>query len=222
MADPMTLRDEDVGRIGEYVKPWLRELVGEMVPSPEPVGARLLERMVRVEEELRAQRTLMDERFGFMAARFEAIDKRFDAVDKRFEDLIGQMNVRFEAVDKRFEAVDKRFEAVDKRFEDLISQMKCALRDGGPAVRRIESARRQPFQDAGLDDRFRVRHRYRVDHRVRTALLSPAQLGRRGARCNPASPRHAAPASVRVPVALLLPLPGGDWRGRAGEVGELG
>ena len=26
MAEPMTLRDEDVGRIGEYVKPWLREL----------------------------------------------------------------------------------------------------------------------------------------------------------------------------------------------------
>jgi len=86
VADPMTLRDEDVGRIGEYVKPWLRELVGEMVSPPEPVGARLLERMVRVEEELRAQRTLMDERFGFMAARFEAVDKRFEAVDKRFDE----------------------------------------------------------------------------------------------------------------------------------------
>ena len=91
MADPMTLRDEDVGRIGEYVKPWLRELVDEVAPRPEPAGAdtRLLERMVRVEEELKAQRTLMDERFGFMATRFEAVDKRFDAVDKRFEELIG-------------------------------------------------------------------------------------------------------------------------------------
>ena len=122
VAEPMTLRDEDVGRIGEYVKPWLRELVGELVPHPEPVGDRLLERMVRVEEELRAQRTLMDERFGFMAARFEAIDKRFDAVDKRFEDLIGQTNVRFEAVDKRFEdligQMNARFETVDRRFEE--------------------------------------------------------------------------------------------------------
>ena len=27
----MTLRDEDFGRIGEYVKPWLRELVDETV-----------------------------------------------------------------------------------------------------------------------------------------------------------------------------------------------
>ena len=131
MADPMTLRDEDVGRIGEYVKPWLRELVVEMVPHPEPVGARLLERMVRVEEELRAQRTLMDERFGFMAARFEAIDKRFDAVDKRFEDLIGQTNVRSEAV-------NKRFEAVDKRFEDLIGQMNARFET---VDRRFEESR---------------------------------------------------------------------------------
>ena len=98
MAEPMTLRDEDVGRIGEYVKPWLRQMMDEMSPRPEPVGAdtRLLERMVRVEEELRAQRTLMDERFAFMARRFEAVDGRFDAVDKRFEDLIGHTNTRFE------------------------------------------------------------------------------------------------------------------------------
>ena len=136
MADPMTLRDEDVGRIGEYVKPWLRELVVEMVPHPEPVGARLLERMVRVEEELRAQRTLMDERFGFMAARFEAIDKRFEAIDKRFE-----------AIDKRFEAVDKRFEAVDKRFEDLIGQMNARFET---VDRRFEESR------AHADSRFKT------------------------------------------------------------------
>ena len=126
MAGPMTLKDEDVGRIGEYVKPWLRELVDGMIPHSEPdgVGARLLERMVRVEEELKAQRVLMDERFGFMAGRFEAVDKRFesvdrrfDAVDKRFEDLIGQMNARFETVDRRFE--ESRGHA-DSRFKTLV------------------------------------------------------------------------------------------------------
>ena len=76
------LRDEDVGRIGDYVKPWLRELVDRMVPRAETVGvgAALLERMVRVEEELRAQRELMDERFGFMEQRFEAVDKRFNTL----------------------------------------------------------------------------------------------------------------------------------------------
>ena len=34
----MTLRDEDVGRIGEYVKPWLREVVEELVPRVELGG----------------------------------------------------------------------------------------------------------------------------------------------------------------------------------------
>lgn len=127
MAEPVVLRDEDVGRIGDYVKPWLRELADRMVPRVETVGvgSALLERMVRVEEELKAQRELMDERFGFMKQRFEAADRRFEdliahtdnrfeAVDKRFEDL-------FAHLDKRFDAVDKRFEASDKRFEDLIA-----------------------------------------------------------------------------------------------------
>ena len=118
MAEPMTLRDEDVGRIGEYVKPWLREVVEELVPRVElgGVDAQLLERMVRVEEELKAQRALMDERFNFVAQRFEAIDKRF-------EEANAASDRRFEAVDKRFEdanaASDRRFDAVDKRFEDL-------------------------------------------------------------------------------------------------------
>ena len=128
MAEPMTLRDEDVGRIGEYVKPWLRQMMDEMAPRLEPVGTdtRLLERMVRVEEELKAQRTLMDERFGFMARRFEAVDKRFDAVDKRFEDLIGFTNTRFEELighsNTRFGELigqmNARFDTVDRRFEE--------------------------------------------------------------------------------------------------------
>ena len=93
MAEPMTLRDEDVGRIGEYVKPWLRELVDETVHRQEPGGAgtQLLERMVRVEEELKAQRTLMDERFGFVARRF---DDMFEYMNTRFEDS----NARFKTL----------------------------------------------------------------------------------------------------------------------------
>ena len=127
MAEPVVLREEDVGRIGDYVKPWLREVVDRMVPRTEAVGpdTALLERMVRVEEELKAQRELMDERFGFMEQRFDAVDRRFEAVDKRFEDLFAHLDKRFDAVDKRFEASDKRFEDLiahtDKRFEDLIS-----------------------------------------------------------------------------------------------------
>ena len=97
MGEPMTLRDEDVGRIGEYVKPWLRQLVDEMVPRHELGGAgtQLLERMVRVEEELQAQRTLMDERFGFMARRFEDM---FEHMNKRFEESNEHTNARFKTL----------------------------------------------------------------------------------------------------------------------------
>ena len=128
MAEPMTLRDEDVGRIGEYVKPWLREMVDERIPRVElgGVGTQLLERMVRVEEELKAQRMLMDERFSFMTQRFESADKRFDESsahsDKRFDDVdkrFGDVSKRFDDVDKRFGDVDRRFDDVDKRFGDV-------------------------------------------------------------------------------------------------------
>ena len=101
----------------------------------------LIERTVRVEEELRSLREMsevrfeaiekrfeslqreMNSRFEAVDKRFEAVDKRFEAVDKRFEALQREMSSRFEAVDKRFEAMDKRFEAVDKRFESLQREM---------------------------------------------------------------------------------------------------
>ena len=55
MADSVILRDEDVRRIGEYVKPWLRELMHQMSPrnDPDNVSTHLLDRMTRVEEELK-------------------------------------------------------------------------------------------------------------------------------------------------------------------------
>ncbi|SHF22314.1 hypothetical protein SAMN02745206_01557 [Desulfacinum infernum DSM 9756] len=94
----------------------------------------LMERIVRVEEELKALREIesgrfetMEKRFEAlqreMTARFEASDKRFEAMDKRFESLQREMHARFEAVDKRFEAMEKRFEAMDKRFESLQREM---------------------------------------------------------------------------------------------------
>ena len=100
----MPLREEDVQRIGDYIKPWIRELVDAVVPQPVLAGidAQLLERMVRVEEELKSQRELMDQRFA--------------AVDKRFEDLMAYSDRRFEAVDKRFDDVNESF----KRTQWLI------------------------------------------------------------------------------------------------------
>ena len=54
----------------------------------------LMERVVRVEEELKALREIE-------LARFEAMEKRFEALQR-------EMNARFEAMDKRFEAVERR------------------------------------------------------------------------------------------------------------------
>ena len=87
----MPLREEDVQRIGDYIKPWIRELVDAAVPQPvfAGVGAQLLERMVRVEEELKAQRELMDHRFA--------------AADKRFEDLMAYSDKRFDDVHESFQ-----------------------------------------------------------------------------------------------------------------------
>jgi len=84
----------------------------------------LMERVVRVEEELKALREAQmahfhaaDKRFEAlqreMTARFEAQQRemtaRFEAVDKRFEALQGEMAARFEAMDRRFEAMERRF-----------------------------------------------------------------------------------------------------------------
>ena len=90
-------------KLGDYISRYLagREREYEFIGSTE--------RLIRLEEELKAQREMMA--------------TRFEGMDKRFEELIHYMDKRFEAVDKRFEAVDKRFEAVDKRFEDLIHYM---------------------------------------------------------------------------------------------------
>ena len=119
MADSVTLREEDVGRIGEYVKPWLREVVDRAVHTAAAplvaqgsVDNRLLERAVRVEEELKAQRELMDERFEFTKERFAAIDARFD-------DLIAYSDRRFEALENR---IDQSIAHSDKRFDDAIAQ----------------------------------------------------------------------------------------------------
>ena len=70
--------------------------------------------MIRVEEELKHQRELMQQGFAMMDKRFEAMqhqmDKRFDAVDKRFEEMQQQMDKRFEAMDKRFEEITSRLD----------------------------------------------------------------------------------------------------------------
>jgi exonuclease VII large subunit len=99
----------------------------------------LMERMIRVEEELKSLREMSEKRFEALQrelhSRFEAVNDRFEAVNDRFE----AMDKRFEAMDKRFELIDKRFEAVNDRFEAMdkrftMVQWMIGLLVGIPAV----------------------------------------------------------------------------------------
>jgi hypothetical protein len=69
----------------------------------------LIERIVRVEEELKALREISEAKFDASEKRFEllqrTINERFEAMDKRFESLQREMNARFEAMDKRFSTI---------------------------------------------------------------------------------------------------------------------
>jgi hypothetical protein len=122
----MELTSENLETIGAYVREnlaaWIREFA--LPRQTEPV---LLERIVRVEEELRAGRELMQ--FGF-----DQIDKRFEQVDKRFE----QVDKRFEQVDKRFEELrvdmNARFDQTDRHMTRWMAAMTLVLGLVGIAV----------------------------------------------------------------------------------------
>jgi hypothetical protein len=100
----------------------------------------LIERIVRVEEELKSLREMSEIKFEAMEKRSEALQREMNA---RFEALQREMNARFEAVDKRFEAVDKRFEALHRemnaRFEAIekrfsVVQWMIGILVGIPAI----------------------------------------------------------------------------------------
>ncbi|MFW6313334.1 MAG: hypothetical protein ACOC2N_05565 [Spirochaetota bacterium] len=76
----MALTERDLEQVGTYVQTHLYEWL------PAPV-LQLSERIIRVEEELKAQRELMKQGFDQMEKRFEQVDKRFEQVDKRFDDF---------------------------------------------------------------------------------------------------------------------------------------
>lgn len=72
MSSTMELTHDHLEQIGTYV----REHLGEWICVAEPpvvvrMDAHYLERMVRIEEELKAQRELMQQGFGSMEKRFE-------------------------------------------------------------------------------------------------------------------------------------------------------
>ena len=107
----MALAEQDIEFIKQHLGEWLTEV--SLGKPPAIYEIELRERMIRVEEELKHQRELMQQGFAMM--------------DKRFEEIQHQMDKRFDAVDKRFEAMqqqtDKRFEAMVKRFEEITSRL---------------------------------------------------------------------------------------------------
>jgi len=133
----MELGERELEKIGEYVKSHLPQWMAETGMSGESgaAGAEkfsqaegksaaalhkreldILERIVRVEDELKNLREVMEERFGKM-------DERFIKIDERFETMQNQMNRRFEAqqnlMEERFNAqrelMEERFEHIEKR-----------------------------------------------------------------------------------------------------------
>ena len=126
----MELTAEDLKPI---VEPLVKELIAKFVQENE-LRARelsLMERVVRVEEELKNLNKMLMVIEEANQKRFEAMEKRLETMEKanqqRFEALQREMDKRFEAMEKRFEAMEKanqqRFEALqremDKRFEAL-------------------------------------------------------------------------------------------------------
>ena len=56
-----------------------------MSKPPAVYEIELRERMIRVEEELKHQRELMQQGFAMMDKRFEAVDKRFEEITSRLD-----------------------------------------------------------------------------------------------------------------------------------------
>ena len=97
-TEPFT--QEQISFLKEHMSQWLAEQ--SLGKPPMVYEIELRECMVRVEEELRNQRELIQ-------YIIEQMDKRFEQVDKSFEQ-----------VDKRFEQIDQRFMALTKRMDRLL------------------------------------------------------------------------------------------------------
>ncbi len=131
----MEFTKEQLEQIGSYIESNFDRFGAKSnVIQLRPYDIQLIERMTRIEEELKTQRELflkqnetiqfgftqMDKRFEQMDKRFEQVDKRFEQMDKRFESMQKQMDVRFDVMQKN---MDKRFESMQKqmdvRFDDV-------------------------------------------------------------------------------------------------------
>ena len=116
--------NEDQKAIIAYVKDhfvdWMEEK--NILPFPQrtdPVDPRLLERMIRVEEELKRQ----NEKFDHQNEKFDLQNEKFDILianmDKRFTSLENRMNQRFTGVQNQ---MDQRFTAMQKQMDQRFNR----------------------------------------------------------------------------------------------------
>jgi hypothetical protein len=88
----------------EYIKQLVYSILPEVLAQYKEEKGKdislnpLLERLIRLEEELKALRIEMNIRFE--AQRKES-DVKFEAINARFEGLIKEMNARFDALEKK-------------------------------------------------------------------------------------------------------------------------
>ena len=85
----MALEQKDIEIMTDHIRkafPILREFSSPDVATLHN-NNHLLERMIRVEEELRHQREILEKMMYQMDKRFEQMEKRFEQMEKRFEQV---------------------------------------------------------------------------------------------------------------------------------------
>ena len=84
---------------------------------------KILAKLTKLEEELSAQRTILQNLLELNQVQFRAMEKRFDSLQREIEMGFQAVFERFKAMDERFKAIDERFKAMDERFEALQREM---------------------------------------------------------------------------------------------------
>ncbi len=96
MEQVMELTEEQLRQIGNYVSRNFDELIERSrYAQSRSHEISVIERITRVEEELKSQREIM--MFGF-----QQIDKRFEAMQKSMDDGFRAVGTRFDDVNRRF------------------------------------------------------------------------------------------------------------------------
>ncbi len=103
MSTAMEFTKEQLEQIGSYIESNFDRFGAKSnVIQLRPYDIQLIERMTRIEEELRSQRELMQLGFNQMDKRFESMQKQSDT---RFEMMQKNMDTRFDDMNKKFNMI---------------------------------------------------------------------------------------------------------------------